>query len=51
MQKPLYIVEGNTSGAMQIKAARRIGISSAKEKNLRFIISGSKYLSRRETLE
>lgn len=49
-KKPLYIDKNSNGEALTIISTPRIGISSAKDKKLRFIISGSKYLSRRETL-
>lgn len=50
-RKPLYIEEEIVSSVMQIKVTPRIGVSSAREKKLRYIISGSNYLSRRESFE
>lgn len=50
-EKPLYLVEQSIGGSLEIVATPRIGISSAKEKKLRFIIRGNKYLSRREPLD
>ena len=49
-KKPLYIDIKNTGEKINIISTPRIGISSAKDKKLRFIISGSKFLSRRESL-
>lgn len=47
--KPLYLSSKKTSIKQKdIIATPRIGVSSAQDKKLRFIISGSKYLSRRE---
>jgi DNA-3-methyladenine glycosylase len=48
--KPLFICGKSTVGDRQIVVTPRIGISSAKDKKLRFIISGNKYLSRRESV-
>lgn len=46
-QKPLYLKESKAEyDRMQVEATPRIGISSAQDKLLRFIISGNKYLSR-----
>ncbi|MGM0651789.1 MAG: DNA-3-methyladenine glycosylase [Bacillota bacterium] len=51
-QEPLYLEENNKmNDEMQMIATPRIGISRATEKKLRFIISGSDYLSRRESFE
>lgn len=50
-KKPLYLVEQSISARLEVIATPRIGISSAKEKKLRFIIRGNKYLSRRESLD
>lgn len=50
-QEPLYLEENSSKNEiMQIKATPRIGISVETEKKLRYIISGSNYLSRRESL-
>ena len=47
-KKPLYLAENsNADDRMRIIATPRIGISAAQNKLLRFIVSGSKYLSRR----
>lgn len=51
-QEPLYLEENSSIiEELPIKATPRIGISVATEKKLRFIISGSEYLSRRESFE
>ncbi len=51
-QDPLYLEENSSiNEKYQVKATPRIGISVATEKKLRYIISGSNYLSRRESLE
>lgn len=48
LEKPLYLAENSTADdRMRIIATPRIGISAAQDKLLRFIVSGSKYLSRR----
>ena len=45
--KPLYLKENKAEyDRLQVEATPRIGISSAQDKLLRFIISGNKYLSR-----
>ncbi len=47
-EKPLYLADSSTTDVhMRIIATPRIGISSAQDKLLRFIVNGSKYLSRR----
>lgn len=47
-KKPLYLAADKTVvSRMQIIATPRIGISSAQDRLLRFIVSESKYLSRR----
>jgi len=51
-QEPLYLEENSSiNEKIQVKATPRIGISVATDKKLRYIISGSNYLSRRESLE
>ncbi len=48
-EKPLYLAENKAiDRQMQISATPRIGINLAKRQLLRFIIRGSKYLSRRD---
>lgn len=47
-KKPLYLAADKTvNSRMQIMSTPRIGITSAQDRLLRFIVSGSKYLSRR----
>jgi len=51
-QEPLYLKENSSiNEKTEVKATPRIGISVATSKKLRYIISGSNYLSRRESLE
>ena len=48
--KPLFIAKNsNEHHRIKIKSTKRIGLSSHCEKKYRFIVSGSQYLSRRET--
>ncbi|MDW7728727.1 MAG: DNA-3-methyladenine glycosylase [Bacillota bacterium] len=49
-KKPLYLAENSDYGRLEIKVTPRIGISSARDKLLRFIIKGNNYLSRREPI-
>jgi len=45
--KPLYLLENKSAGKIgAIKATPRIGLSVGKEKMLRYIVEGNKYLSR-----
>lgn len=48
---PLYLLGPDKHREFEIKSTRRIGISAGKDKLLRFIMSGSNYLSRRELRE
>ena len=47
-REPLYLAANHHSTGYRIKATPRIGISSAKDKKLRFILAGHPCLSRRE---
>ncbi len=50
-EKPLYLKENwAICDQMEVIATSRIGISKAEDKLLRFIVRGSKYLSRRESV-
>ncbi len=50
-EKPLYLLENRAiCDQIEVIATPRIGISKAEDKLLRFIIRGSKYLSRRESI-
>ena len=50
-EHPLYLLGPDKLKGFEVKSTRRVGISAGKEKLLRFIISGSDYLSRRESRE
>ncbi len=48
-RKPLYLVQnGVVDGQVEVAVTPRIGITSAADKLLRFTVSGSNYLSRRD---
>lgn len=49
-KKPLYLAENSNPGYYETAATSRIGISTARDKLLRFIIKGNNYLSRREPI-